>query len=278
MDINLGRNTVKLTRKAHRKVRTGCSICKSRKIKVSLSPLWDDHSAELPQCDEQKPQCGRCKKYGAECDIVEAQHAHASQTMLGPGWRAVHLDAGAPAALGMHDLELMFHWDSSTHATLSPNPAMQHFFRRNVVSMALRCEFVALSLLSLAALHLAHETPARAAELTDRALHYQSIASRKAIDLLPIPEGPGSEELIENLFAFSSLTIFHGESEVVPSPYMEAPDACQSSPARRTRTSCFSATPFPRIRQTGLAYSSARLILRSPHHPSRTTQVRCTPS
>ncbi|KAH6693788.1 C6 zinc finger protein [Plectosphaerella plurivora] len=192
MDINLGRNSVKLTRKAHRKVRTGCSICKTRKIK----------------CDEQKPQCGRCKKYGSECDIVDTDHAHNSKRILGPGWRSLQLDAAAAANLNMHDLELMFHWDSATHATMSPNPAMQHFFRRNVVSMALRCDFVALSMLALAALHLAHLTPGRRAELTDRSLHYQSLASRKALELLPIPEGPGSEETIENLFIFSSLTMF----------------------------------------------------------------------
>lgn len=45
MDINLGRNTIKLTRKAHRKVRTGCSICKTRKIKVRSSP----HASPRPQ-------------------------------------------------------------------------------------------------------------------------------------------------------------------------------------------------------------------------------------
>lgn len=112
----------------------------------------------------------------------------------------------------MADLELMFHWDSETHATFSPNPAMHHFFRRNVVAMALQCDFVALSMLSLAALHLAHLAPARRPELTERALRYQSIASRKAIDLLPIPEGPESDGLIENLFIFSSLTIFNGQS------------------------------------------------------------------
>ncbi|KAL9945255.1 hypothetical protein ACHAO5_005071 [Verticillium nonalfalfae] len=193
MDINLGRHSVKLTRKSHRKVRTGCSICKTRKIK----------------CDEQKPQCGRCKKFGAECDILDAQHAHASQNILGPGWRT-HLDAAASVNLDMHDLELMFHWDLATHATMSPNPKMQHYFRRNMVAMALQCDYAALSMLSLAALHLAHLTPGRRAELTDRSLHHQNLASRKAISLLPVPEGPGSEGMIDNLLVFSSFTMFHG--------------------------------------------------------------------
>ena len=116
----------------------------------------------------------------------------------------------------MLDLELMFHWGSSTCLTLSPDPPVQDFFRRNTVTIALRCDFVALAMLSLAAFHLAHECPERRADLMQRGLEYHNAAAGKAIALLPIPEEPESVESVENLFVFSALTVFHGKKPIHP--------------------------------------------------------------
>lgn len=110
----------------------------------------------------------------------------------------------------MLELELMCHWDASTCLTLSPSPAMQLFFKKNTVTIALRCDYVALAMLSLAAFHLAHIDPSRRGTLLEVGLQYHNAAARKAIELLPIPEGPDSKETIENLFVFSSLTVFYG--------------------------------------------------------------------
>lgn len=54
-------------RRAHKKSRHGCTICKSRRVKVSFSIQCSVFDINQVQCDERRPACLRCENYGAEC-------------------------------------------------------------------------------------------------------------------------------------------------------------------------------------------------------------------
>lgn len=51
------------TRRAHKKSRKGCRICKERKLKVRISSIVIQYDPYLRrQCDEVKPVCGNCER------------------------------------------------------------------------------------------------------------------------------------------------------------------------------------------------------------------------
>lgn len=55
-------------RRAHKKSRHGCTVCKSRRVKVSSPAIsYFVPDVNQVQCDERKPACLRCENYGAEC-------------------------------------------------------------------------------------------------------------------------------------------------------------------------------------------------------------------
>ncbi|KAK2738449.1 hypothetical protein FQN57_007040 [Myotisia sp. PD_48] len=63
------------TRKSHRKSRTGCGNCKNRRVKVTFpahpSPFLNSRLGARPAlCDENKPECQRCRSYGISCDYL----------------------------------------------------------------------------------------------------------------------------------------------------------------------------------------------------------------
>lgn len=56
-------------RRAHKKSRNGCLICKKRRVKVRGPPRFASRSGDSPsvQCDEQRPHCRRCQSRGVTC-------------------------------------------------------------------------------------------------------------------------------------------------------------------------------------------------------------------
>lgn len=65
------------TRRPHTKSRTGCKECKRRRIKVrnapGLPPLYSSTLTEALQCDEERPVCFHCARYGAVCSFGGSQ-------------------------------------------------------------------------------------------------------------------------------------------------------------------------------------------------------------
>lgn len=59
-------------RRAHHKSRSGCWTCKRRRVKVCLY-ITISNIQLTSQCDETKPHCKRCQKYGIECDYAALQ-------------------------------------------------------------------------------------------------------------------------------------------------------------------------------------------------------------
>ncbi|ROT37148.1 hypothetical protein SODALDRAFT_189370 [Sodiomyces alkalinus F11] len=202
-------------RRSHRKVRTGCKMCKTRKIK----------------CDETMPQCQNCVRYGAKCDITERvsslphhrqtpdASAHDSDSAFSfnspPAAPSGGPHAGPPS-LNMLDLELLYHWSTTTSRTITEDPFIQEFWRSNAVQLALRRDHVMRGILALSALHLAQLCPSREAEFLHRSVVHHEGAARRAMTLMPLVESTQDQELADSLFVFSVLTMYYGQSPVSP--------------------------------------------------------------
>ncbi|KAK2006640.1 hypothetical protein LZ32DRAFT_611102 [Colletotrichum eremochloae] len=102
------------------------------------------------------------------------------------------------------DLELIHNFTTSVCSTLSTDALVRQMWKVSVVRMALGCEYVMRTLLSISALHLAHQQPERKEALVTKALLYHRSASREAMRLMSGLD----ERNAENLFLFSLLTIF----------------------------------------------------------------------
>ncbi|KAH0432501.1 C6 zinc finger protein [Colletotrichum camelliae] len=114
------------------------------------------------------------------------------------------LDPPVDQDLNFVDLELIHNFTTAVYMTLSTDPLVRQMWRVSVVRLALKCDYVMRTLLSISALHLAHQRPERKEALVARALLYHRLASREAMGLMSSLD----ERNAENLFLFSLLTIF----------------------------------------------------------------------
>ncbi|KAL2874107.1 hypothetical protein SGCOL_010695 [Colletotrichum sp. CLE4] len=196
-----------VSRRSHPKSRTGCRTCKNRKIK----------------CDEHKPSCRNCIKHAVPCDFLQSQrHSSASSLPRSPGSIPTPglINGGGIGGLGLGnggggggiddlslnliDLELMHNFTTFAFNTLSTDPVVRQMWKVPVVRLALECDYVMRALLSVSALHLAHNRPERRDFFISRALTYHQMASRTAMGLMGALDG----ENCEKLYLFSVLTIF----------------------------------------------------------------------
>ncbi|KAI1395078.1 hypothetical protein F4819DRAFT_479559 [Hypoxylon fuscum] len=193
----------KLTRRPHAKTRTGCRVCKSRKVK----------------CDETRPSCRNCIRRGVSCDF------NLSARSATPNSRAASSSAGgnpigsqttSPAdvsinhlptptdCFGILDLELLHHFTTSTCFTFSAEPMVRNFWRVNVPRIGFSYHYVLKGILSLAALHLARYKPERREMLTEQAMVHHNAASSLA---LPALNNLNSDDSVP-MFFFSMLTAY----------------------------------------------------------------------
>ncbi|OTB00450.1 hypothetical protein M426DRAFT_324313 [Hypoxylon sp. CI-4A] len=196
----------KLTRKPHAKTRTGCRVCKSRKVK----------------CDENRPSCRNCLKRGINCDFsVSAQPAATAPSPHGTGSSTSQTPSGShitsPEASINHqptpaggftalDLELLHHFTTSTCFTFSTEPMIRNLWRVNVPRMGFSHHYVLEGVLSLAALHLARIKPQRRDVLIEQAMIHHNTSSSLA---LPVLNNINSEDSAP-MFFFSMLTTYIG--------------------------------------------------------------------
>ncbi|KAL4783596.1 hypothetical protein BJX76DRAFT_368339 [Aspergillus varians] len=151
-------------RRAHRKSRTGCVQCKTRKVK----------------CDERKPDCQKCEVYGVTCTYVAVERTKAANTPTrtppseasstesrtrrarsppratnnGIPDDAVRTEPGVAEALPLFSLELLHHWTVQTSHTLSAQPAVQTMWREQAPQVGFTSAFVMHAILAVSALHL----------------------------------------------------------------------------------------------------------------------------
>ncbi|KAL0943392.1 uncharacterized protein CTRU02_201278 [Colletotrichum truncatum] len=205
MEVIAESSPLKVKKRPHRKSKLGCQTCKKRKIK----------------CDERKPACQNCVRHLVACDFMKShppspplrtiglhislQPTAGDSTASSPS----HLPSQVPVPpadqeLNFVDLELIHNFTNSVYMTLSTDPLVRQMWKVSVVGLALKCEYVMRTLLSISALHLAHQRPERKEALVSKALLYHRTASREAMKLMSNLD----ERNAENLFLFSLLTIF----------------------------------------------------------------------
>ncbi|EFQ35800.1 hypothetical protein CGRA01v4_04030 [Colletotrichum graminicola] len=190
-----GTEAAKDSKKPHRKSKLGCQTCKRRKIK----------------CDELRPACQNCVRHLVYCDFLQsgpslAAHSTPNSTSNTPDGATQSARPPIPVNhdINFTDLELMHNFTTSVYSTLSTDVIVRQMWKVSVVRMALECEYVMRTLLSISALHLAHQQPERKEALVTKALLYHRSASREAMGLMSGLD----ERNAENLFLFSILTIF----------------------------------------------------------------------
>ncbi|KAI0427332.1 hypothetical protein F5Y09DRAFT_35899 [Xylaria sp. FL1042] len=189
-------------RRPHSKSRTGCRVCKSRRVK----------------CDETRPSCRRCQTHGVQCDFLfEADTTTASR---------VHHDSSSRDALSIHqltsppvastpeasrypgswfsvfELELFHQFITSTSLTLAFDPTVRSFWRVNVPQSGFSHPYVLKSVFAIAALHLARLRPQQRDVLVEQAMMHYTAASSTALPLIPTATG----ENFPPIFHFSMLT------------------------------------------------------------------------
>ncbi|OLN86959.1 Sterol uptake control protein 2-like protein 7, partial [Colletotrichum chlorophyti] len=162
-------------------------------------------------CDELKPACQNCVRHLVTCDFLQSRPAYSGMHITLQNANDDPAPPLPPPAsvestyeLNLVDLELIHNFTTSVYTTLSTDSLVRQMWRVTVVRMAVKCEYVMRALLSVSALHLAHQRPERKESLVSKALLYHRLASREAMGLMSALD----ENNAENLFCFSLLTIF----------------------------------------------------------------------
>ncbi|CEI70595.1 hypothetical protein FVEN_g915 [Fusarium venenatum] len=200
-------------RRGHKKVKTGCTDCRRRRVK----------------CTEEKPKCRACQRRGAECEYPFSQagslsvdhpsHSPASHASFGPSPRPRHFSPlpGLAAILreqpsdqattefGIRDMALLHHWTISTCHDIYKNSALSLTFQHTFPQIAFKHPFVMRLLLGLSALHLAYLQPNERLRHVGEASRYHNQSLKGFNETIKLPP----EEVSDALFAWSSLNALY---------------------------------------------------------------------
>ncbi|CAD6441714.1 dc7210a3-4701-4f3c-bfb1-19806323dcef [Sclerotinia trifoliorum] len=200
------------SRKPHRKVRTGCRVCKSRKIK----------------CDENKPSCNNCIKHSVSCDIMTTStalapspnpslngtptNAFSPMSVTGPSHSPHQLPLPSIPILDGHgssftllDMELLHHYTTSTFMTVVSNPSLATLWRINIPQLACSHEIVMRGILSIAALHIAYYKPEKRDFYVSTAVSHHQNALASAITMMD----DVNDDNCTALHIFTSITLIY---------------------------------------------------------------------
>ncbi|EMD87062.1 hypothetical protein COCC4DRAFT_61961 [Bipolaris maydis ATCC 48331] len=150
LSANEGDHIVKrTTRRSHRKSRAGCKNCKARRIK----------------CDEKKPGCSNCEYRKVRCDFIQPAASP-------PGHREASGLSSIPRELSISEIELAYHYTTSTCFTLSAWSTGGVFRQNQMAEIGFKNPYVLHLMLAFAAVHLAHYRPHRKEEYAAMADHH----------------------------------------------------------------------------------------------------------
>ncbi|KAF2761024.1 putative C6 transcription factor [Pseudovirgaria hyperparasitica] len=202
------RDAMKKARRSHRKSKTGCLQCKTRKVK----------------CDESKPICNNCTKHGIDC-MYKVASASSPQVTTPSGSNTnaspqgalpdrtpgqIHREhhhgpTAAPPDLNLLEMELLHNYSTATAYTLSRNPVLQNIWRKQVPQVAFGAVYCLRGILALSAYHIAHCRTEQASYYIEEASRQHDLALREVMPLLSdlsnVTAGNSNE-----LYAFSALT------------------------------------------------------------------------
>jgi hypothetical protein len=132
------------------------------------------------QCDEQKPECTNCRNRQVRCDylpsVAASPSAQAAVTTAAPSPTESLAAPGLFRALNVDDVELMYHWTTSTSATLSSQNSGAIFWRTQVTEIALSHHHILHLILAITATHLSRFRLQRRDEYLALADHHYGTA------------------------------------------------------------------------------------------------------
>ncbi|OAP65109.1 hypothetical protein AYL99_01081 [Fonsecaea erecta] len=182
----------------HRKVRSGCVECKSRKIK----------------CDEGRPQCSLCKRYSTSCIYRTSRTKPTTNSLLHTRAICVQLSKNStiePTARGtdlqLQELELLHRWTTLACRGFGDKPIDIEAWQFDIPQVACRHPFLMHGILAISALHKSRTEPEVSQKYLVCAVHHQNRALpfyRNVIDDL---KEKMTEENCHAVMAFASLTI-----------------------------------------------------------------------
>lgn len=197
------------SKRPHTKTRHGCKTCRARRVR----------------CDLQRPICGNCIKRKVACAYLKEPAPDTPQQPhplpIGSGFvgPSGSLAMGTPLGIGgitlppsgngagytTRDIQLMYHWSTSTYLTLSDDDERHEVWQRTVPELAFRHDFLLYGLFALAAFHRCRTmpavTPAERATLVALGRHYKQWGLTSYIPLLQ----HSRDDNCHALFAFSLL-------------------------------------------------------------------------
>ncbi|CAG1978804.1 unnamed protein product [Fusarium graminearum] len=197
-------------RRGHKKVKTGCTDCRRRRVK----------------CTEEKPKCRACQRRGAQCEYTSTEIRSRSADPS-PAWYLEHAPSPQPrqfsplpglasilrekphdsasAEFGIRDMALLHHWTISTSHDIYKNSALSITFQLTFPQIAFKYSFVMKLLLGLSALHIAYLQPEDRLRHVGEASRYHNQSLQGFNDALKLPR----EEVSDALFAWSSLNLLY---------------------------------------------------------------------
>ncbi|KAI1478992.1 hypothetical protein F4774DRAFT_140546 [Daldinia eschscholtzii] len=175
------------SRRSHPKSRNGCIICKQRKVK----------------CDESRPTCANCLRYGVSCvyappkiaaapvpaaarlptralpsqspDNASSQSTDSQTTFTDLGILAnSNSTISTPSGVEQcREFELLHHYCTCTADSLSQSDK-RHIWKVVLPQVGYQYDFVRHGVLALSAIHKAYLNPSQRRVYLDLAAHYQS--------------------------------------------------------------------------------------------------------
>jgi hypothetical protein len=214
-------------RKRHRKVRTGCTECRRRRVKVS--PVLQSSTflitSSVPRltyskCDERRPQCKNCTRNMSQCSLlfltslyttfretsvaVVPPQRSSPKICLPPAsasFSSLGFQVGFPA-LDNRSQELLHHYISVVYKTTTNDHAIKTL-GSEIHRLAFIHPFLMSGRLAVSALHLAHRVPARSRELAATAIKEE----HTALQYFRAALAEVNSNNIHAVFSFSTIVI-----------------------------------------------------------------------
>ncbi|CAI6333506.1 unnamed protein product [Periconia digitata] len=190
-------------KRPHRKVRSGCIICKRRKIK----------------CDEIKPQCSNCQRHGSDCsyarpssdsELSKSREWSRGRTSESPDNSQGNspVETSHKETFAAHDVALMHQWSVATCYGFGDEfPGEVEPWRDDLPRLAQQHSFLMRAILAVSALHLARtsQCPEEKSKYLRISAHHQDVAFpeyRDALDKVNKDNAPA-------ILAFSAMLVVY---------------------------------------------------------------------
>ena len=230
-----------VAKKAHRKSRGGCLICKRKKVKVRTKHVrWLRTQINVKKCDETQPGCGYCTLRKLKCEYLQdplsgstpsSTNSHSShETSPIPSTKSdvdfndttcsitnwlIPATQSAIGQMSFEEFDLLNHYKAFTWKTFAiRGDLVTHTLHRDMVpQMSISHPHLLYALLSLAATYRNRVQPSKEAE-TQALLYRQKTFTAYTKELQNITNDNYEAIVVTGTFLLA----------LVPAPSFEAPD------------------------------------------------------